>query len=122
MLKMNLTLMIAITILATGCATKADLTDTYAQGWRRAKIIAVDKDQLAVQSEKQDCRTAFAANAVDTKFVLASYSYGGSPNLRAKRIVALPNDAAVNVGDWVFVNITDCKLPLRKLGLRNERP
>lgn len=122
MLKMNLTLMIAITTLATGCASKADLTDTFAQGWRRAKIIAVDKDQLAVNSERQDCRTAFVANAVDSKFVLASYSYGGSPNLRTKRIVSLPNDVAVNVGDWVFVNITDCKQPLRKLGLRNERP
>lgn len=122
MLKMNLTLMIAITTLATGCATTADLTDTYAQGWRRAQIIAVDKDELAVHSDKQDCRTALATNAVGTKFVLASYSYGGSPNLRAKRIVSLPNDVGVSVGDWVFVNVSDCKLALRKLGLRNERP
>lgn len=122
MMKMNLMVMVSITTLATGCASTADLTDTFAQGWRRAKIITVDKDQLAVHSEKQDCRTAFVANTVDTKFVLASYSYGGSPNLRTKRIVSVSNEVAVNAGDWVFVNITDCKQPLRKLGLRNERP
>ncbi|MBI5926462.1 MAG: hypothetical protein HY836_12805 [Aquabacterium sp.] len=122
MLKMKLTLATVIATLATACAIKQDPTDTYAQGWRRAQILEVGKDQLVVHSDKQDCRKALTANAGYTKFAVATYSYGGNPSLKDKRIVAVPNEVEVGVGEWVFVNVSDCKLALRKVGLRNERP
>lgn len=122
MLKMKLTTMMAVSVMASACATQTVPNDTFSQGWRRAQVLAVNTDQLAVQSDKQDCRKALVSNAVDTKFVLISYTYGGSPNLKAKRIVSLPNDVEVKVGDRVFVNVRDCKLALSKFGLLNERP
>jgi len=122
MLKMKLTLVVVLAALTTACANKLDVTDTYAQGWRRAKIIEVGKDKLVVSSEKQDCRASFGTDAGYSRFAIASYSYGGSPNLRSKRIVAVPNEVEVSVGDWVFVNVRECKYPLRKVGLKNERP
>src|SRR3989344_607163 len=52
------------------------------------------------------------------RYAVASYSYVGSPNLRAKRVVAVPNAMNLNVGDWVYVNITDCQQPLKRVDQR----
>lgn len=51
-----------------------------------------------------------------TRFALASYSYGGNPNLRAKRIAVIPDQVDVKVGDQVFVNVVDCKPVIRQSG------
>jgi hypothetical protein len=122
MLKMKLTLAAAVALMTSACTTYTDPTSTHAQGWRRAQILALDKDQLAAQSVAQDCRTAQAATDADGRFALVSYSYGGNPNLRAGRIVAIPREVDVSVGDLVFVNVGDCKQALRRKGLYNERP
>jgi hypothetical protein len=122
MLKMKLTLATAVALMTTACTTYTDPTSTHAQGWRRAQILVLDKDQLAAQSVEQDCRTAQPASDGEGRFALVSYSYGGNPNLRANRIARMPNELDVSVGDWVFVNVGDCKQALRKKGLLNERP
>jgi len=117
MLKLRITLVVVFAAVTTACATGPQIsTDAYSQGWRRAQVVAIEKDQLAVRSSKEDCRTAFGADAGFTRFAVASYSYGGNPNLREKRIVAIPNDVDVNVGDWVAVSITDCRMALKRLG------
>jgi len=119
---MKLTLIAAIAALATACASQQDPSDTYAQGWRGAQILAIGNEQLSIPIKAQDCRSALPVSTGYTRFAVASYSYGGSPNLKSKRIVAIPNEANVSVGDRVFVNVRNCKLALRTSGLRNERP
>lgn len=121
MLKLKMTLVVVAATLTTACATRPQVTaDAYAQGWRRAEVLAIGKDQLAVPSRKEDCRAALGADAGYTWFAVTSYSWGGSPNLREKRIVAIPNDVDVKVGEWVYVSINDCRLALKKAAPRTE--
>ncbi len=120
MLKLKMTLVAIVATLITACTTGPQVTaDAYAKGWRRAQIVAVGEEQLAVPSSKEDCRKTVGADSRYDRFALASYSYGGNPNLRAKRIVAIPNQVDVAVGDWVYVSITDCRLALKKVDPRN---
>jgi hypothetical protein len=115
MLKLKIALVVVFAALTTACTTGPQVSsNAYSQGWRRAQVVAIEKDQLAVRSSKEDCRMALGAEAGKTRFAVASYSYGGNPNLRAKRIVAIPNDVDVEVGDWVEVSITDCRLALKE--------
>lgn len=117
MLKLKMMLVVVVAAVTTACTTGPQISaDAYSQGWRRAQVVATEKDQLAVHSSKEDCRTAPGAEAGFTRFAVASYSYGGNPNLRQKRIVAIPNDVDVRVGDWVEISITDCRKALKKLG------
>lgn len=114
MQKLNWMLVVIGAALTTACASAGQAgTDAYAQGWRRAKVLAIGNDELAVRSAKEDCRKALGAQTEYARFALVSYSYGGNPNLRKKRIVAIPNDGEVKVGDWASVSITDCRLALK---------
>ena len=118
MVKLKIMRAIAAATVTIACAPGSHaLTDaSYSQGWRRALVVAIGTDQLVVRSSKEDCRTARGAEAGFTRFAMASYSFGGNPNLREQRIVAIPNDVDVKVGDWVAISITDCRLALNKLG------
>ncbi|MDE2403023.1 MAG: hypothetical protein V4532_10230 [Pseudomonadota bacterium] len=119
--KLKMTLVVIVAAVTTACATGPQVSsDAYSQGWRRAQVMSIGKDQLAVRSSKEDCRTALGADASFMRFAVASYSYGGNPNLREKRIVAIPNDVDVNVGDWVAVSITDCRMALKQLGTESK--
>ena len=90
MLKLKIALVVVFAALTTACTTGPQVSsNAYSQGWRRAQVVAIEKDQLAVRSSKEDCRMALGAEAGKTRFAMASYSYGGNPNLRAKRIVAM---------------------------------
>jgi hypothetical protein len=114
MQKLNRMLIAIGVTLTTAFASAGQLSsEAYSQGWRRAKVLAIGKDELAVRSAKGDCRKAVGTQTEYARFAVVSYSYGGNPNLRKKRIVAIPNDGEVKVGDWASVSITDCRLALK---------
>lgn len=112
----KLTLAVTTTVLATACATQnTPSNEDFSQGWRRAQVLEIGNEQLSVRSEKQDCRPTLSNNTDFDRFAITSYSFGGSPNLRTKRIVAIPKHITVKPGDWVLVNIRDCKKSLKQI-------
>ncbi|MBI2734585.1 MAG: hypothetical protein HYX44_15160 [Aquabacterium sp.] len=105
--------MIASPLLAACSTARPDQTDDYAQGWRRARVEAIVAAQAPVRSAYRDCRPA--TGSVDTAggpYVLASYSFGGSPNLRHTMVVRLPPDQQPVPGQPILINIERCKSTL----------
>ena len=107
-----------ISLLTTACSTLDYEPYGYREGWRRSQIMEIGQAKTMMQRVAKDCRTELGADAPYARYAVASYSYGGNPNLRAKRVVAVPNAMNLNVGDWVYVNITDCQQPLKRVDQR----
>ncbi len=104
--------LISTPLLAGCCTAMTDQTDGYAQGWRRARIEAIVDGQAPVRSAYRDCRQADPANTAAGPYVLASYSFGGNPNLRHAMVVPAPADMRLIVGQPVRINITHCESAL----------
>lgn len=115
MIKVLPWLLVSASALLTACATNDDtLYPGHREGWRRAQVLEVGDEQLVAHAQKYECHAEMGAIGKSTRFAVASYSYGGNPNLRAKRIAAIPDQVDVKVGDQVFVNVVDCKPALRQ--------
>lgn len=104
-------LTVLATLLLTGCGTAlAEHSEAYAQGWRRARVEAVvDAQAAAPRSTYRDCRQADHAHATGGIFVLASYAFGGSPNLRHTMIVRMPTDRHPTPGQFIRINVARCE-------------
>lgn len=97
-------------LVASACGSAmATPADAYAQGWRRARVKAIVMAQAPVRGVYRDCRTTILGPAGQTTYVLASYAFGGNPNLRHSMVVAVPADHAFAVGDDIRINITRCE-------------
>jgi hypothetical protein len=103
--------------LTTACSTFDDGPYAYGQGWRRAQVLEVSDGRSAPALGGKDCRSAQPANASSARYAVMSYSYGGNPNTRAKRIVPVQDGIALGVGSWAYINVLDCAQPLKKWGL-----
>lgn len=99
--------------LISGCCTAmADQTEGYAQGWRRARVEAIVDAQAPVRSAYRDCRPSGRTDTTSGPYVLASYAFGGNPNLRHTMVVPAPLDMHVAVGKRIRINITHCETAL----------
>lgn len=109
--------LLATPLFAGCCTTMADQTEGYAQGWRRARVEALVAAQAPVRSAYLDCRPTARPtdHPIDTAggpYVLASYSFGGNPNLRHTMVVPIPADMRVALGQPIRINITHCETAL----------
>jgi hypothetical protein len=91
-------------------------TQTFNEGWRQAEVVSlIDSAEPAASTHiHQDCRNqasaAQAASAADgVRHVLASYAFGGNPNLRRQIVVAVSAANTLKVGDTVHAHISDCQ-------------
>lgn len=99
--------------LFSGCCTAmTDQTEGYAQGWRRARVEAIVDAQATVRSAYRDCRPPGRTDTTSGPYVLASYAFGGNPNLRHTMIVPAAPDMRPEVGQRIRINITHCEAAL----------
>lgn len=105
----------ALSLLASACSTVGDPSRTYQNGWRQAQIVDVGNGQTVLPFVSQDCRARIEGGAEAARYAVTSYSYGGNPNLRRKLAVALPYGTDLAVGDWVYVNVVDCRLEPQRI-------
>ncbi|MEY2839308.1 MAG: hypothetical protein RJB60_1607 [Pseudomonadota bacterium] len=87
---------------------------TFNEGWRQAKVISlIDNAEPAASTHiHRDCRnqaSAEASTAEGVRHVLASYSFGGNPNLRRHIVVPVQAANTIKVGDAVHAHISDCQ-------------
>lgn len=107
--------LISTPVLAGCCTAMTDQSEGYAQGWRRARIDAVVDAQAPVRFAYRDCRQADSARAGDAAtaangpYVLASYSFGGNPNLRHTMVVRMPTGQQPEPGQLIRINIVRCE-------------
>jgi hypothetical protein len=108
-------LLASAALIVSGCASASLDASSFQQGWRRATVVEVASAQATLASPAQtDCRVELGPDAGYTHYAVVSYSWGGSPKLRAKRIVAVPAGTPVKVGDTVKVHVVDCKVGLMR--------
>ncbi len=100
--------------LTTACSTFDDGPYGYGQGWRRAQVLALSDEHSAPTLGAIDCRSDQPANSSSARYAMMSYSYGGNPNTRTKRIVPVQDGIALGVGSWAYINVLDCAQPLKK--------
>lgn len=101
--------LLATPLFAGCCTAMTDQTEGYAQGWRRARVEAIVDAQAPVRSAYRDCRPTDAARAGAGPYVLASYSFGGNPNLRHTMVVRMPPDQPPTPGQSIRINIVRCE-------------
>jgi hypothetical protein len=117
----TLTVMVmALSVLASACSTVDDASYSYKDGSRQAQIVEIGTGNAVVPLASKDCRGEGEGHALDARHAVISYSYGESPNLRRKRVVALPDGFDASVGDWIYVSVKDCKLAPRHIDARQR--
>lgn len=103
-------------LLTTACGSISPELDGYHEGWRRATVLEIGQGgTLHAADTAEDCRVGFGADANQARFAVTAYTVGGEANLRKKRIVAVPDNFSVQVGDPVAINMKDCRLALRPI-------
>ena len=106
-------------IALAGCAFVHDDSGAYAQGWRRARLVAsVDALDTNVTAYK-DCRKAQDGPGPSAHYVAASYSYGGNPNLQRIIIVPVELGSPVKPESQLQVNIVSCSAYARERSSSN---
>ncbi|KGM41372.1 hypothetical protein JY96_18410 [Aquabacterium sp. NJ1] len=102
--------LISTPVLAGCCTAMTDQSEGYAQGWRPARVEAVVDAQATVRFAYRDCRQADPASDASGPYVLASYSFGGNPNLRHTMVVRMPAGQAPEPGQHIQINIVRCEM------------
>lgn len=87
---------------------------TFNLGWRQAKVVSlIDSSEPAASTHiHRDCRnqaSAAASTPEGPRHVLASYSFGGNPNLRRQIVVPVSAASTLKVGDMIHAHISDCQ-------------
>ncbi len=108
--------------LLSSCAAFRYEPYGYQEGWRRAQVLEIGLAKTAMEYANKDCRAELGNDAPYARYAVTSYSYGSSQKLRTKRVVAAPNDLQLKVGEWIYINITDCKKPLKRVDSRERLP
>jgi hypothetical protein len=111
----------ALSALACACSTVDDPPLGFHDGWRRAQVVGVGDGKATLPLVSKDCRANLERHTSAMRYAVASYSYGGNPNLRRKQIVLVQDDIDLVVGDWLYVNIVDCKLAPQRVAKPSAR-
>lgn len=122
MTKCLLAITLFLSSLLSACSAFKYEPYGYQEGWRRAQVLEIGLAKTAMQYANKDCRVDLGSDSPYARYAVTSYSYGSSPKLRTKRVVAVPNDLQLKVGEWIYVNITDCKKLLQRVDTRGTLP
>jgi len=94
-----------------GCATEIQRRYPASQGWQAVTVVKLAKlagEFAPPLRPTDDCRRdARLASMQDLRFAEAIF---WSRGFLRYRIVALPQDTAVKVGDRLYVNVLDCSI------------
>ena len=108
---------IAIALLIpslVACGTSPQAEELYRAGWRRAQVLDVVDTARETETVGKDCRKDPAARAF-THFALTTEDTGNALKMRGKRIVPVTDPLQVRTGNLVFVHLTDCGQPLKRV-------
>ncbi|MBV8633455.1 MAG: hypothetical protein JO002_03105 [Burkholderiaceae bacterium] len=108
-----------LTVLLAGCTNLSACRDGYEQGWRAGEVQATEAVTAIYPVAGIDCRSSLqltgAQRIAYIQFVFdpiaGKYFYGGPKHRHA--IVPIPEGVDLQAGERVYVNILDCRLPLR---------
>ena len=100
---------ISIFVLS-GCATVYEGKYDFSEGWREAKVIQIARGSEIAKPQFSDCRVKASPQHIATdKFIVLSYRHLNRPR---KRVVPFAPSDGARVGDFVYMNVTDCERPL----------
>lgn len=102
----------AMISLAAGC-TAVSFEGRYAlaDGWRKGRVLETENGPKLATKLADDCRDATARTGTPSRY--ATIRYNGLDHFRL-RTVPVPSDADWKKGDLVYLNVLDCKAPLRR--------
>lgn len=96
------------------CGTSPQAEVLYRAGWRQAQVLDVVDTARETEPVGKDCRKDPNARAF-THFALTTEDSGVALKARGKRIVPVSDPMQVRPGNLVFVHLTDCSQPLKRL-------
>jgi len=102
---------LATVLLLNGCSAVKQQANDYANGWRMAQVVATSDAQRPYQPTHGDCRKTEAGTSDSRhRYVLVSYAFSTNPNLRNTRVISIPADQTVSIGESLRINIEQCGL------------
>jgi hypothetical protein len=102
------TALATLLLTVTACSTTNMTATPYEEGWRRARVESLGDIQASSSDRDMACQTALKGQADRTHLAVVSYSYGGNPNLRARRQAVVNNNDALAPGDTTYVKLGSC--------------
>ena len=94
--------------VVAACASEGDRLHPFAQGWVEARVTQIDGPLHTPLTPADDCRQADAGSAF--RYAEVDFWWRG---FSRRRIARLPREGtALRDGDFVYVNLLDCGLPL----------
>lgn len=91
-----------------GCATSDEGPFAWSEGWRKGEVVEVVKPADMERPRFYKCAREADAQEFKSDFVVVKYLERG----RAKRTaVPAPPGQRMQQGDYVYVNLGDCRLP-----------
>ncbi|MDO9237680.1 MAG: hypothetical protein Q7U28_16805 [Aquabacterium sp.] len=101
-------------LLAIPARSATNMTSVaYEEGWRRARIESLSNVSALSTAHVMACHAELKDQRDQKRLAVLSYSYGGNPNLRAKRLAVVQNDVVLTPGDRVYVNLGNCRESLQ---------
>jgi len=92
-----------------GCTTIYEGRFNYGEGWRVAKIAEIGHGGALASDASTQCRIEEASRGyADGKFAVVRYL---GYRIQSCRIVRLPSEPSLVMGDFVYINIRDCGQP-----------
>jgi hypothetical protein len=113
---MNAILLLSF-LVASGCSTLAGSDVGYRDGWRKAKVMRLIGPKEVGELVTVECQAEVSKSVNATRMAVVSYSFGGNPNLRARCVALIAGESKFEVNDIALVNIRDCLLPIKALGV-----
>lgn len=105
---------LALSLLPTWATAKTNMRpDTWREGWRTAKVLALLEPHQPAPNVFKDCRVLDDPTQPRLPYVLVSYAWGHHPGLRHQMVATWSGPRTVRAGDAVRVNIRDCSQPAR---------
>lgn len=101
----------------SGCTTVYEGKYDFSEGWREAKVVQIERASEIAKPQFSDCRVSASPKYLASdKFIVLSYKHLNRPR---KRVVPFGPSNGVQVGEFVYMNVTDCDVPLM---FRREPP
>lgn len=103
------------TLLMSACALVYGGRYDYDAGWRVATVLEVALPQQIRGRARPDCRELLTTR---DGVLFAFVRYNHEPYKLHRAIVPIPSEISLSVGERIYLNITDCREPLVRVGQR----
>jgi len=104
---------LAVSPLITSCGALSGAPDGLSQDWRKARVVEVGPSSAVLPRAHVDCRRSHRPVNGQHRFAAVVYRlYPSNSKLKWMRIVPVEPGAHVRVGQWVYVDVSDCSRAL----------